>query len=65
MNLQTLLAGQFLRPFIRLSKANINICSPTYVQVEDINEVPNPKLAVFKRVELAPGEEKMVTLENG
>jgi glycoside hydrolase, family 3 domain-containing protein len=34
-----------------------------YVQVEDINEVPNPKLAVFKRVELAPGEEKMVTLE--
>ena len=34
-----------------------------YVQVEDINEVPNPKLVVFKRVELAPGEEKMVTLE--
>ena len=34
-----------------------------YVQVEDINEVPNPKLVVFKRVQLAPGEEKMVTLE--
>ena len=34
-----------------------------YVQVEDNNEVPNPKLVVFKRVELAPGEEKMVTLE--
>ena len=34
-----------------------------YVQVEDMNEVPNPKLAVFKRVELAPGEEKTVTLQ--
>lgn len=33
------------------------------VQVEDMNEVPNPKLAAFKRVELAPGEEKTVTLE--
>ena len=27
-----------------------------YVQVEDINEVPYPKLVVFKRVELAPVE---------
>lgn len=34
-----------------------------YVQVEDANEVPNPKLAVFKRVAFAPGEEKTVTLE--
>ena len=34
-----------------------------YVQVEDANEVPNPKLAVFKRVAFAPGEEKTATLE--
>lgn len=34
-----------------------------YVQVEASDEVPNPKLAAFKRVALAPGEEKTVTLE--
>lgn len=34
-----------------------------YVQVEDSDEVPNPKLAAFKRVALAPGEEKTVILE--
>ena len=34
-----------------------------YVQVEASNEVPHPKLAAFKRVALAPGEEKTVTLE--
>ena len=34
-----------------------------YVQVEASDEVPNPKLAAFKRVALTPGEEKTVTLE--
>ena len=34
-----------------------------YVQVEASDEVPNPKLAAFKRVALAPGEEKTVILE--
>ena len=34
-----------------------------YVQVEASDEVPNPKLAAFKRVALAPGEEKTVMLE--
>lgn len=34
-----------------------------YVQVEASDEVPNPKLAAFKRVALAPGEEKTVTFE--
>ena len=29
-----------------------------YVQVEDINEVPNPKLVVFKRVQLAPEKKR-------
>lgn len=33
-----------------------------YVRVDDKNEVPNPKLAAFARVNLAPGEKKTVSV---
>ncbi len=33
-----------------------------YVRVDDKNEVPNPKLAAFKRINLAAGEKKTVSV---